>query len=167
MYDITRRIEIDAGHRVTHHHSKCKNLHGHRYVIFATVAGPLITKGSQEGMILDFSFLKEEMVAEIDEPCDHTMILWQHDPMMELFFGESQAAEFRKHVADNGYLRVESTHGKFYLMETVPTAENLAQHWFERLAPRVKERTDQRGTLTKLTVYETPNCYASYEGMDL
>ena len=56
---IRRRIEIDAGHRVPHHASKCCNLHGHRYVIEALCNGPLAEAGEQTGMVLDFGFLKE------------------------------------------------------------------------------------------------------------
>ncbi|MEE8246777.1 MAG: 6-carboxytetrahydropterin synthase, partial [Alphaproteobacteria bacterium] len=34
-YTVTRRLEIDAGHRVMTHGSKCRHLHGHRYVVEA------------------------------------------------------------------------------------------------------------------------------------
>ena len=56
-YQITRGISIDAGHRVPHHHSKCRNIHGHRYEIQAVCRGPLQNSGSQQGMVLDFAFL--------------------------------------------------------------------------------------------------------------
>ena len=59
---ITREIGIDMAHRVTHHGSKCKNIHGHRYTIHAMVKGPLFESGEQQGMVLDFGFLKEEMM---------------------------------------------------------------------------------------------------------
>ncbi len=139
---ITREIGIDAGHRVTYHGSKCRNLHGHRYTIQATCAGPLALEGAEEGMIIDFGFLKEEMMAEIDAPCDHGLILWQKDPILSIF------------SVDMGL--------KIYILPVVPTAENLARHWFERLAPRVRERTQGRATLKRIRVLETPNCWADY-----
>ena len=54
---ISREISIDAGHRVTEHTSKCRNLHGHRYTIQAWCSGPLFSEGEQGGMVLDFGFI--------------------------------------------------------------------------------------------------------------
>lgn len=142
-YRITRQIGIDAGHRVTNHHSGCKNLHGHRYTIEATVEGVLAQSGSQEGMAggLDFSFLKEEMMREIHEPCDHGLILWIKDPFCSL---------------------LSTLESKLYFMDKVPTAENLAEHWGRRLVPRVVERSGGQARLVGLRVHETPNCFADW-----
>ena len=38
---VTKVIEIDMGHRVPNHKSKCKNLHGHRYRFEVAVNGEL------------------------------------------------------------------------------------------------------------------------------
>jgi len=167
---ITREIGIDAGHRVTFHGSKCRNLHGHRYTIEATCVGPLFTEGEQQGMVLDFGFLKEEMVRECDEPCDHGMILWIDDPFtLKLALGGDSdiLARVREAVQLVGYhqLRLnvdDNTGGKYYIVPFVPTAENLAKHWFERLAARVTQRTDNQASLYSVKVYETPNCSAQY-----
>src|SRR4051812_45172843 len=89
-HTIAREIGIDMGHRVTFHGSKCRNLHGHRYTIQATCRGPLFVEGEQQGMVLDFGFLKEIMMKEIDEPCDHGMALWVDDPICSLFMTENE-----------------------------------------------------------------------------
>ncbi len=55
-YSVTRRISIDAAHRVSTHGSKCRNLHGHRYMIEATCvarAGLLHEDGEQTDMVAD------------------------------------------------------------------------------------------------------------------
>ena len=39
---ITRRLEFDAGHRIPHHASQCRHLHGHRYAIEITLSGEII-----------------------------------------------------------------------------------------------------------------------------
>ncbi len=161
---ITREIGIDAGHRVTYHGSKCKNLHGHRYTIQATCRGPLFSEGEQQGMVLDFGFLKEEMMNEIDRPCDHGTILWINDPFVTRFAGDDiqRAVDWEKGVKAKGHYCVDSVFGKLYLLPFVPTAENLAKHWFERLLPRVAMRTENQATLYKIKVWETPNCSAEY-----
>lgn len=163
---ITREIGIDMGHRVTFHGSKCRNLHGHRYTVQATCEGPLFVDGEQQGMVLDFGFLKEEMMNEIDAPCDHGMCLWIDDPWAEVLAGDMPF--HRQQVAEKGYSFIQKVHthdnlvGKFYFVPFVPTAENLARHWFERLAPRVIARTDGQATIKSVKVWETPNCTATY-----
>lgn len=162
QHTITREIGIDAGHRVTFHGSKCKNLHGHRYTIQATCIGPLFVEGEQQGMVLDFGFLKEEMMDQIDTPCDHGMTLWIEDPFVDQFVTPEQKSCAYTDISILGYGGCTSHFGKLYLVPFVPTAENLAKHWYERLAPRVKERTNGQATIHSVKVWETPNCAASY-----
>lgn len=164
-FQITREIGIDAGHRVTHHGSKCKNLHGHRYRIQAICEGNLFQSGPQQGMVLDFSFLKDEMMEQIDQPCDHGTMLWIEDPFVFDFAGKNQYLEsdWKKAVKEIGYCSTPyGRFGKLYLVDFVPTAENLAKHWFDRLEPRVKIRTEGQGKLVGVIVWETPNCAAQY-----
>lgn len=82
-FSITRSINIDAGHRVPNHASKCKNLHGHTYLVHATFASKgLEQTGAQEGMVLDFGFMKDVMMRAAHEPCDHGTILYYKDPLL-------------------------------------------------------------------------------------
>ncbi len=165
-YRITRKIEIDAGHRVPHHGSKCKNLHGHRYVIEATCVGPLIEEGEQQGMVLDFGFLKEEMVEHIDEPCDHGTILWIEDQFARSWLRADQLDAAREDVGAYGYSSWPNGRlGKLYLIDSVPTAENLAAHWYTRLLGAVHKRSEGKATLVNVRVWETPNCYADFPGV--
>ena len=90
---------------------------------------------------MDFGFIKEEMMHEIDEPCDHGLILWRRDPFLYNFKLDT----------------------KLYITDSIPTVENLAEHWFHRLAPKIKTRSSHGAFLVKLRVYETPNCWADYE----
>src|SRR5262245_12908186 len=88
-HTISRRIEIDAAHRVPGHTGKCRNLHGHRYVVEAVCSGELAEAGHEGGMVMDFAFLKEEMLAVIDAECDHAAVLWSADPLLETLTGVS------------------------------------------------------------------------------
>lgn len=163
LFSITREIGIDAGHRVTYHGSKCRNIHGHRYTVLATAKGALATSGEEEGMVQDFGFLKNLMMAEIDAPCDHGLILWSKDPLLATLPGLAVALEdIEPHLDSLSWLDTQWDGGKLYIVDTVPTAENLARHWFERIAPRIVEETNGRAYLSAITVYETPNCSAEY-----
>lgn len=166
---ITREIGIDAAHRIPFHASKCCNLHGHRYRIAATCSGPLFDAGEQEGMVLDFGFLKAEMMEQIDAACDHGMMIWIDDPWIHSFLalpesphGVATLEQYRTEMRETGQKLIMGPFGKTLLMTTVPTAENLARHWFNLLAPRVKARSGNQATLLRIDVWETPNCVATY-----
>jgi 6-pyruvoyltetrahydropterin/6-carboxytetrahydropterin synthase len=167
---ITREIEIDAAHRIPDHGSKCRNLHGHRYKIAATCMGPLFEQGEQTGMVLDFGFLKQEMMNEIDAYCDHGMIVWIQDPWLDAFLrqaGHDLDGQFSKQALlskmnGDDQILLEGRFGKTLVLSAVPTSENLARHWFNRLFPRVHERGGGRIALQRVDVWETPNCVATY-----
>lgn len=168
-YTISREIGIDAGHRVPTHGSKCQNLHGHRYKIVAVCESTVLHEsGEQKDMTLDFGFLKDVMVAEIDEPCDHGLILWWSDPLLETLFNDEDVYNSAcDAVRRFGFNQPPSDHlvggvGKLYIIPKIPTAEVLAKHWFYRLKPRVSARSDGLATLVQVKVHETPNCWAMY-----
>lgn len=173
MFTISRLIEIDAAHRVMTHGSKCRGLHGHRYKIEAVCgskSGGLVKKGEETDMVMDFAFLKEEMMAAIDAPCDHGIILSVDDSeLMSLFTlmqnGQKLSPqEVARQVAEHGYcaLKAEPTSTKVYIIEGQPTAEVLARHWHDVLSPRVEKRSHAAAKLTLIRVYETPNSVAEY-----
>ncbi len=168
-YTISREIGIDAGHRVPTHGSKCKNLHGHRYTIQAICeAGKLQDAGEQQDMALDFGFLKEEMMNEIDKPCDHGLILYWRDPLLEVLIHDEEGfmraieiVQSKGHCHVNSDLLIGGVE-KIYVISGIPTAEVLAEHWFRRLEPRVSERSGGHARLKAIKVWETPNCWAVY-----
>jgi 6-pyruvoyltetrahydropterin/6-carboxytetrahydropterin synthase len=156
---ITRRIEIDAGHRIPEHGSKCRGLHGHRYVITAGVSAQLVREGEERDMAMDFGFLKNIMMAEIHDPCDHGLILRWDDPWITYLM----ESDIEKIEDSGGYMRFTTdNHTQLYLIQHSPTAERLAEHWFHRLSPRVIAHTLGQGRLVFVKVQETPNCEAVY-----
>ena len=168
-FNIMRSIEIDAAHRVPEHGSGCRNLHGHRYKIEAYCKGELATEGEQQGMALDFKFLKEEMMRHIHDPCDHGMMLRYNDPLLELLAPNIAAmAEVvaMKDVYHDGMFLADNSMWnkglKLYILPMVPTAENLAKHFYCKLFEHIKHRSDDRAKLARIRVWETPNCFAEY-----
>lgn len=148
---ITKEIEIDMAHRVPNHKSKCQNLHGHRYKIEVGVDDKIITTegSSDEGMVIDFSDLKEIMMTEIDGNFDHNAIFFDQDPIKEFLQSE------------RGMRTVEDLQNKkIHFVPFIPTAENLAKHWFEIIEPRLAERSIK---LKHVKIWETPTSTATYE----
>lgn len=168
---VTRRIGLDAGHRIMTHGSKCRHIHGHRYEVEASCrAVRLHYAGEQSGMVLDFGFLKEEMMAMIDAPCDHGFIAQVDDEeLLRMFAPTDRNADpwigaIRATVKQDGFAATTDCRlgTKLYVLPTPPTAEELAAHWFGRLAARVAERSDGLAELARLRIWETPNCWAEY-----
>ena len=141
---ITKFIEIDMGHRVPNHKSKCRNIHGHRYKIEAVVHDKVITKegASDEGMVMDFGDLKQIMMEEIDAKYDHGFVMYDGDEFVKDF-------------------RVFKQLGQKIIFTTfIPTAENLAKLWFHTIKNKLLEKGIK---LKGLRVWETPSSTAYYE----
>lgn len=114
-------------------------------------------------MVMDFGFLKELMMQYIDANCDHGLILWDQDPLLyTLLNGKVDKGEIDAALKLYGSWKCNGIGGKMYIVPFVPTAENLARHWFELLASRVTARTQGNATLIRVRVWETPNSYADF-----
>ncbi len=174
MNIISKEIGIDAAHRVPLHQSKCKNIHGHRYLVIAEIQGNLCTSGPQTDMLLDYGFLKDLLMQYVDAYCDHGLILAIDDfKFVSMAYDEklvSHASHIFKdwyeeivaEVQNTGFWAGTTLFGKTYIMGGVPTAENLAKHWFSRLSQPVAEATNHRAFLSAVTVHETPSSIATY-----
>lgn len=141
MLTITRKLEFDAGHRIPDHNSQCRNLHGHRYALHVTLTGALIEQEGRPdaGMIMDFSDIKALANRHLVEQWDHAFLVYEKD------------------VAVRQFLESLPDH-KTVVLDRIPTVENLAQIAFDTLKPVFASQTGLR--LTKITLYETPNCWA-------
>jgi len=149
FFRITRKIEIDAAHRVPDHASKCRHIHGHRYVIEATLEGCLAEQGEERGMVMDFGFLKDVMMESVHKACDHAMILWVDDPQFD---------------------QINAVGGKIYYVGNTSTVENLARRWFFMIRAGVTMHNltmhNPAAQLVRIRVYETPNCWVDYPYAD-
>jgi len=162
IYTITREIGIDMGHRIPLHQSKCKNIHGHRYKIFMTIQGKIVPDEEQtpeSGMLMDFGFMKDEMMRYIDAIYDHALCLSASDSLTDLLVSDGRAFDMERQLP-RAY---DTTWGTVVVIQKYPTAENLAEMWGQSLIKPVYEHTQGRCSLKSLTVYETPNCSATYE----
>ena len=142
---ITKTIEIDAGHRVPNHKSKCKNFHGHRYKIEVAVSGEVITKArdSNEGMVMDFGDLRSTLYDVIEKQYDHSFIMYDKD---------DYADKFREWQEDD--------YQNIIFVPFIPTAENLAKHWYMLLKEALKHKKIE---IKQVIVWETPTSAAIYE----
>ncbi len=170
LFRVSKEIGIDMGHRVTNHASKCRNMHGHRYRIIIECEGSLVETGisdPQEGMVIDFGFLKNLLMDQIDRVFDHGTCLWRQDPIVLATLSNEQLEWIDESLfkQEENYILWPAQHkfwGKIVISKYVPTAENLAMMWYNRIKGLVAEITEQRARLLKVTVWETPTSMAVY-----
>jgi len=159
MPTATRRLEFDAGHRVLKHESKCKHLHGHRYVAEITVNNP--SDGLDEkGRVIDFGVLKTIVGAWIDENWDHNLLLHPQDPVAQLWKIPHLDSELKSML---GGQCIFGGKKPFIFPEgTNPTAENIAIQLFYVAQELLNNAGHSKIRVLKIRVYETPNCWADH-----
>lgn len=137
MITAERYHDISCGHRVVGHEGKCRFLHGHNYRIHFEVAANTL---DHVGRVLDFSVIKEKLCMWLEDNYDHKFLIWEKDPMLE----------------DLKAITQES----LVVVPFNPTAENIAMHLVEVVAPEQLQGTST--TLIRCKVEETRKCAASY-----
>ncbi|MBC62350.1 MAG: hypothetical protein CMP11_07825 [Zetaproteobacteria bacterium] len=144
MFEITRSLEWDMGHRIPNHCGKCRFPHGHRYRLECTLKGDIndIKGDSSEGMVVDFSELKEVLSSKIYKKLDHRFMLFEGDPMIEHTKPDEKGREYLN----------------YFIVSFIPTAENIAKWCFEQIESSLSESL----TLVKCRIYETPNNWVDY-----
>lgn len=86
MMTICKRFHFDAAHYLPEYEGKCHNLHGHRWNVDVALRGPVQIKGSQKGMVADFTSLKNIVNERVIDQLDHTCLndILCFDPTAEL-----------------------------------------------------------------------------------
>ncbi|MDR2259809.1 MAG: 6-carboxytetrahydropterin synthase [Azoarcus sp.] len=140
---ITCRLEFDAGHRIPDHASQCRHLHGHRYVIEISLGGGIIeAPGSAlNGMVMDFGEVKRIAREKLIARWDHAFLVWR---------GDTRVVEFLATLPGH----------KTVILDTVPTAENLAAEAFRLLDAAYRDSYGDAPRLERVRLFETPNCWA-------
>jgi 6-pyruvoyltetrahydropterin/6-carboxytetrahydropterin synthase len=68
---VRRRFEFESAHLLPNHPGKCRNLHGHSYILEVTVDRAV---DPQSGMAIDFADLKTVVKTEVVDVLDHKYI---------------------------------------------------------------------------------------------
>lgn len=135
MRRITRRLEIDAGHRLLKHESKCKNLHGHRYAFEVTVGAEAL---DGVGRVIDFGAIKQHLGLWLDDNLDHAFIVQESDPLLDWLILHEQ---------------------KHFVVPVPPTAENLS----ELVHSEAVRLLEPLGIVVlNVRCWETPTSYADF-----
>ena len=83
---LTKSFDFEMAHALDGHDGKCKNIHGHSYKLKVTIKGiPLNdVKSPKNGMLIDFTELKELVNRNICDVFDHALVLKDDSKILSL-----------------------------------------------------------------------------------
>jgi 6-pyruvoyltetrahydropterin/6-carboxytetrahydropterin synthase len=143
---ITKQFTFEAGHALYGYDGKCKNLHGHSYKLFVTVAGSPIAdpKNAKYGMVIDFGDLKKIVNEEIVDVFDHATVFNKNTPHLEL---ANELIKREHHVL---------------LTDYQPTTEMMVIDF----ADKIKKRLPKNIKLHSIKLQETDTSFAEWFASD-
>lgn len=79
---LTKEFDFEMAHALYGHDGKCANIHGHSYKLSITLLGVPINdnKSPKNGMVIDFSDLKEIVKSTLVDQWDHALMLNKNSP---------------------------------------------------------------------------------------
>ncbi len=131
MFTVTKEIHFSYGHRLLDYDGKCSHPHGHNGKLEIEIAAETL---DHRGMVVDFDDIKRTLKTWVDDHLDHLMILRKDDPLAAVL---SQMKE------------------PTFLMDSNPTAENIARIVYEHVAAL-------GFPVRRVTLWETVGSFATY-----
>ncbi len=139
---VTKEFNFEMAHALFNYDGPCKNIHGHSYQLAITVKGRPIsdTLNFKQGMVIDFSVIKQIVSKVIIEKYDHALVL-----------NKADASIFN-----------ELLNHKLILADYQPTCENLLMDFVRQ----VKIEMPQEIHLQYVKLRETSTSYAEWHSED-
>ena len=143
MIQVTKIFRFETAHAIYGYPGKCKNIHGHSYILHVTVATRKITNDylPSPGFIIDFKELKRLIQSSVIKEFDHQLIL---------------SGDYIKNNITTSQLE------NLRIWEMEPTVENMLLF----IKNIVQKELPENVLLSKLKMYETNDSYAEWEIKD-
>lgn len=79
MFELEKKFRFEAGHSLVHHDGKCRDPHGHSYVLVIRLqSDALIQTGPKKNMVTDFGDINQIVEPMIETFLDHK---WLNDTL--------------------------------------------------------------------------------------
>ena len=142
---VTKEFAFEMAHALWNYDGPCRNVHGHSYRLFVTLSGnPLNDPGDpKNGMVIDFSDLKNIVKKEIISVFDHSVVISSQ-------FDNEKTTMF------------SAMFGNTVLVDYQPTCENLISDF----AVRISKQLPGKIKLHSLKLYETATSFAEWYASD-
>lgn len=140
---LTKEFCFEASHALNNYDGLCRNVHGHSYKLFVTIAGSpnQDCQSPKYGMVMDFGDLKKIVQRRIIEVYDHALVLNK----------------------DNSFVSAaKSMNTKLVLTDFQPTCENMLIHFAQIIDSELPEEVE----LQELKLHETATSFATWSKDD-
>ena len=140
---ITKEFRFEGAHALPGYDGKCRNIHGHSYLMYVTVKGENLngTNSPKEGMVVDFKQLKAIVNENIVDVLDHALIM---------------------HVASPLSQELAQAYPNVIMVDFQPSTENLIC-WFAQV---LSGKLPQGVELFSIKLYETAGSFAEWYASD-
>lgn len=142
---VTKEFHFEMAHVLWNYDGPCRNVHGHSYRLFVTIAGNPSDDPSnpKNGMVIDFTEIKRIVKKEILGIFDHAVAINRN--------------------FDSGKLeKISALMGNVVAVDYQPTCENLVADFAARIARQLPAEI----SLHSLKLYETATSYAEWFASD-
>ncbi len=142
MVTLNKIFTFDMAHALENYPGKCRHIHGHTYILHVSVSGKILDQRGAplDGMIADFTDIKQWVKSEVIETFDHALVLRQNSEHANMNWSELNWT-------------------RILLTSYQPTCENIMLDIRDRLIKRIPTGLE----LVQLRLYETPTSYAEWK----
>ena len=142
---VTKFYDFEMAHALWNYDGLCKNIHGHTYKLYVTVAGTPIENSNdkKDGMVIDFGDLKRIVKHEIVDHLDHSLVLNKNAPHHKLN-------------------ELNEMYERHFIFDFQPTCENLVIWMVDKIIPLLPAGVK----LKKVRLYETASSCAEWNAED-
>ncbi len=142
---ITKEFHFEMAHALEGYDGLCKYIHGHSYKFYVCIIGTPINEESnpKNGMVMDFTLLKQIVKEEIVEILDHSLML------------------NNKMLIDKDNLN-NTIFKRIVWVDYQPTCENMLIDF----ASKIKKRLPENVILHHLKLNETATSFAEWFNED-
>ncbi len=142
---VTSEFSFEMAHVLNNYDGPCRNVHGHSYRLFVTLAGiPVNDVGNpKNGMVIDFTELKKIVLNTIINQFDHSVVV---------------SSDFDREKLG----MIKNAFGNTVVVDYQPTCENLVSDFAERLVKEIPGGIK----LHNLRLFETARSYAEWFAAD-
>lgn len=143
---VTKEFSFEMAHVLEGYDGPCREIHGHSYRLFVTVAGiPCADIADPKyGMVIDFSVLKRIVGGRIADVYDHSLMIRRTDSNGELM-----------KILGGRYEKLKA-------VDFQPTCENLIAIFADIIASELPSGVE----LFSLRLHETATSYAEWFASD-
>lgn len=140
---ITKEFRFEGAHALPGYDGRCRNLHGHSYIMYVTIKGEPLngTSSPKEGMIMDFKQLKAIVNDNIIDIYDHALVLRKNAPLAE---------------------ELSYQYNNVVTVDFQPTTENLISHFADVISKALPPHVE----LYSLKLHETAGSFVEWYASD-